>query len=107
MVFSIIRFGNPNNLAVAATITHMILWKWDTVKTAFGVYSLGRTQKILDPRTWNWRFWQQKEFNENREIPAHYDPHYRLMQAYTDVPNWWYSGTHHQLCCWPGLHLPG
>lgn len=82
-----------NNLAVAATITHMILWNWDTVKTAFGVYSLGRTQKILDPRTWNWRFWQQKKFNENRaiEIPAHYDPHYRLMQAYTDVPNWWYS----------------
>lgn len=52
-----------NNLAITATITHILLWHWNDVTAAWKEYKSGDSP----------------------------DPHYTLMQKYKEAPMWWYG----------------
>jgi hypothetical protein len=43
---------------------------------------------ILQPWTWNWKFWQTGVDTRDQQTE---DPHVKLMLAYEDAPNWWYA----------------
>lgn len=81
-----------NNLAITATFTHMILYNWPVMKTALAMFSPYRLKRSLDPRNWNLRFYKATgERKEGEFDDPELDPHFRLMAAYKDVPNWWYA----------------
>ncbi|KAF2399029.1 OPT superfamily oligopeptide transporter [Trichodelitschia bisporula] len=80
------------NIAIMATVTHMIVWHWDDIKTAFEVVHISKLKKLLRPKEWDLKFWKHKETKISDEEAERIDPHYRLMQAYRDVPSWWFAG---------------
>jgi hypothetical protein len=43
---------------------------------------------MLQPWTWNWKFWQNGADTRDQGTE---DPHVKLMLAYKDAPNWWYA----------------
>lgn len=68
------------NLGVTAAITHIALFNQDTLRNAFDFSSLVRYAK--DPRLL---------FSKTSASPrTETDPHYRMMLAYKEVPDWWY-----------------
>ncbi|KAI0529874.1 OPT oligopeptide transporter protein-domain-containing protein [Xylaria digitata] len=69
-----------NNLAVTATISHLLLWNWDDVKTGYSFLSPRSIRKALSPRSWNLKFWQDQS-HVNRQDDKEKDPHYRLIIA--------------------------
>ncbi|EIW82938.1 OPT oligopeptide transporter [Coniophora puteana RWD-64-598 SS2] len=80
------------NLGLAATFTHLLLWNFDDLRSA---WSWATPSAI---KHWwahvNWKFWQndgKREFT-TEEI-ANLDPHYREMLKYPDAPNSWYFVT--------------
>jgi hypothetical protein len=78
------------NLAITATFTHMFLWNFDDIKSAWSFASVANLKHAVNPKAWNWRFWNKKATwggDDDDEM----DPHYRLMLAYQDAPNWWYG----------------
>jgi hypothetical protein len=66
------------NLSITATFSHLLLWNYDDLKGAFG---------FLSPANWRSR----KTNETNVAVDTETDPHYQLMQAYKDTPNWWYG----------------
>ena len=44
---------------------------------------------FTNPLKWDWRFWKWKS-KWGGPDDTETDPHYRLMLAYKDAPNWWY-----------------
>ncbi|KAF8491247.1 OPT oligopeptide transporter [Gautieria morchelliformis] len=58
--------GLAYNLGLGAAITHVFLWNWAELKSAFGGYKFMRSGQDID------------------------DPHYRKMRVYSEVPQWWY-----------------
>jgi hypothetical protein len=91
------------NLAITATITHLILYNWDDLKSAWSFASPASLRRLLSLESWMfWRSWgkQQPEPTED-ELKA-MDPHHRLMLKYKDVPDWWF-GLIFLLACVVGL----
>jgi len=79
------------NLAVTATITHLLLWNWDDVKMGYSFLSPSSLRRMSSPRSWNLRFWQSgSSSSSGRDEAKEKDPHYRLMLAYPECPSWWY-----------------
>jgi len=80
------------NLAITATFTHMFLWNYNDIKSAWSFASWSNVKRLVRPATWDYRFWRT-ETEETRSIEneADLDPHYRLMLVYKDAPNWWYG----------------
>ncbi|EEU35815.1 uncharacterized protein NECHADRAFT_34981 [Fusarium vanettenii 77-13-4] len=78
------------NLAVTATVSHLLLWNWDDLKTGYSFLSPSSIRQLLSPRSWNLRFWQSR-VNGSRDIDKEKDPHYQLMLAYPECPSWWYA----------------
>jgi hypothetical protein len=74
------------NLSTTATFTHLLLWNYKDMKTAWAFASLSNLKRVLHPKSWNLRFWQST--TNNPEDDPETDPHYRLMLAYKDAPDW-------------------
>ncbi|TCD68164.1 hypothetical protein EIP91_011442 [Steccherinum ochraceum] len=55
------------NFSLGAAIVHVLLWNWKDLKRAFGGLRFLKGDKEID------------------------DPHYREMQKYPEVPQWWYA----------------
>jgi hypothetical protein len=72
------------NLAITATFVHLLLWNYDDIKSAWSFAHLAYLKRSLNPRNWNWRFWQTSP-SIAEDID---DPHYKLMLGYKDAPNW-------------------
>jgi OPT family oligopeptide transporter len=80
------------NLAITATFTHMFLWNYNDIKSAWSFASWSNIKRLARPATWNYRFWRtETEDTRSIENEADLDPHYRLMLVYKDAPNWWYG----------------
>jgi hypothetical protein len=77
------------NIAIMATITHMILWHWDDIKSALDIFK--PLAKIGKPKEWDLKFWKHGPETMTQEEAAEIDPHYALMQNYNDVPSWWFG----------------
>lgn len=68
------------NLGVTAAITHIALYNQDTLRNAFDFGALLRYAK--NPRL----LFSKEPTSSHTET----DPHYRMMLAYKEVPDWWY-----------------
>lgn len=86
--------GTVMNIAIMAAISHMVLWHWNDIKSAFEICSLASFKKLFKPREWDLRFWKATGTKMTLEEANEIDPHYGLMQAYEDVPSWWFA------CIW-------
>ena len=75
------------NLAITATITHLILYNWDDLKGSWSFLSFENLKKLRKPSTW--MFWKEKQ--RDTEDLSKLDPHYALMLRYKDTPDWWYG----------------
>ena len=78
------------NLAITATITHMLLWNYHDIKSGWAFISIENLRKLVRPKSWNFRFWNT-DGKPKDEITEDMDPHYRLMLKYDECPNWWYG----------------
>lgn len=75
------------NIAITAAISHMCIWHWNDIKSAFEIVDARK----LFRRDTDWKFWKHKAKTITDEEAEAIDPHYRLMQAYEDVPSWWFG----------------
>jgi OPT oligopeptide transporter protein len=75
------------NMAITATFTHLILYNWEDLSSAFSFMSFSSLKNITKPSFW--MFWKETEPTE--EEISKMDPHYKLMQRYKDAPDWWYG----------------
>jgi hypothetical protein len=79
------------NVAIMATVSHMCLWHWNDIKSAFMICSGAQLKKLFKPKEWDLKFWNHKATKVSDEEAEAIDPHYRLMQSYEDVPSWWFG----------------
>jgi hypothetical protein len=80
------------NIAITAAITHMILWHWNDIKSAFEVINpISAAKSLFKPGKIDFKFWNRKGHKMDLDAAEKIDPHYRLMQAYDDVPSWWFG----------------
>lgn len=70
-----------------------MLWNFDDLKSAWSFASVANLRSLASPKNWNLQFWKSDTTNSNWGGPddKESDPHYRLMLAYDDAPNWWYG----------------
>jgi hypothetical protein len=70
-----------------------MLWNFDDLKSAWSFASVANLKYLISPKRWNLRFWRTDTANSKWGGPddKETDPHYRLMLAYKDAPNWWYG----------------
>jgi OPT family oligopeptide transporter len=78
------------NLSITATFTHICLWNWAQIRPALQFFTLANLKHIVTPWAWNWRFWTASDSRGGVDDHEN-DPHYQLMLAYKDAPNWWYG----------------
>ncbi|ATY65437.1 oligopeptide transporter [Cordyceps militaris] len=72
------------NMAVTATIAHLLLWNWEDMKKGYTFLSLSSLRRLCSPRSWT------LASDEKRDADTEKDPHYRKMLAYPECPSWWY-----------------
>ncbi|OCL08353.1 OPT superfamily oligopeptide transporter [Glonium stellatum] len=80
-----------SNLSITSTFTHMLLWNYNDIKSAWAFASLANLRRAINPRSWHWRFWKMTDNKRGGAEDTEHDPHYRLMLAYKDAPDWWYG----------------
>ncbi|OJA15684.1 hypothetical protein AZE42_13188, partial [Rhizopogon vesiculosus] len=76
-----------SNMATA-TFTHLLLWNWDDLRSAWSWMTLSSIKQ-----TWanfDWRVWQDNGMREQDISDEEIDPHYKQMLKYPDAPNSWY-----------------
>jgi OPT family oligopeptide transporter len=71
------------NLSVTATFSHLMLWNYDDIKGAWQGLSFKNIKKTFSRR--------KEDETRGTAEDTETDPHYRLMLAYKDVPNWWFA----------------
>jgi hypothetical protein len=74
------------NLATTATFSHLLLWNYNDMKSGWAFAKWSNLKQILHPGNWNLRFWQSSTVDPSQDPET--DPHYRLMLAYKDAPDW-------------------
>jgi hypothetical protein len=79
------------NLSITATFSHLLLWNFNDIKSAWSFLSPAHLKNAVNPKRWNWRFWKTDDTTWGGVNDTEDDPHYRLMLAYKDAPNWWYG----------------
>ena len=81
------------NMGTTATLVHMLLWNYNDVSLGWQFLAWHNIKKLLVPSTW--MFWKGGETKEEQRIRIladdSYDPHYKLMADYDEVPQWWYG----------------
>jgi hypothetical protein len=76
------------NMATTAALIHLCLWYPTDMLGAFP-FTPTKIQNFFEFRDFSLDFWRKSGVpDENQD---HYDPHYKLMQAYKAVPNWWFG----------------
>ena len=48
------------NIGIMAAITHMILWHWNDIKSAFDFISVFNLQSLMKPKEWDLKFWNTR-----------------------------------------------
>lgn len=82
-------------MGLTATLTHMLLWNFDDIKSGWEWAAPSRLKKWLKPESY--RFWENVETPEARlariQGDETLDPHYRLMVSnlYHDTAQWWWG----------------
>jgi OPT family oligopeptide transporter len=79
------------NLSITATFSHLMLWNYNDLKSAWAFMSPAAIKSYLNPRSWNWHSWTATDSKWGGDEDNEQDPHYRLMLTYKDAPNWWYG----------------
>lgn len=79
------------NVAIAATIGHMLLWHYNDLKSCWSFLTPKSIMKLGHPKNWNFRFWKSQGKVTSKEDAAKIDPHYALMQSYKEIPTWWFG----------------
>lgn len=77
------------NLALAATIMHLLIWNHGDLRAAWTWLSPASFW-----RTWNefdWRFWKYDGRHREVKVTDDLDPHYVQMLKYPDTPSSWYG----------------
>jgi hypothetical protein len=83
------------NLALTATITHMLLWNMDDIKAGWEWAAPSKLRKWTRLETY--KFWKNQDTPEEllaRQLnDESLDPHYRLMlkNLYPEIPQWWWG----------------
>ncbi|KAG6329472.1 hypothetical protein ID866_9617 [Astraeus odoratus] len=77
------------NLALTATITHLILWNRDDLRSAWSWLSLESVRRRW--KAFNWRICLQDSQHDRPKMHEDLDPHYAQMLKYPDAPNSWYT----------------
>ncbi|EJD37993.1 OPT superfamily oligopeptide transporter [Auricularia subglabra TFB-10046 SS5] len=81
-----------SNLGLAATFTHLLLWNYNDLRSAWSWATPSGLRAIW--ARFNWRFWQasgdRSEELARAERDGDMDPHYREMLKYSDAPDSWY-----------------
>ncbi|KAG0707311.1 OPT oligopeptide transporter protein-domain-containing protein [Suillus ampliporus] len=77
-----------SNLGLAATFTHLLLWNWDDLRSAWSWMTLSSLKQMW--ANFNWRVWQADGMRTQDIDDEHIDPHYKQMLKYPDAPNSWY-----------------
>ncbi|KAK8051943.1 hypothetical protein PG993_003328 [Apiospora rasikravindrae] len=92
MAASFAQYVLTENLAITATITHMLLYNWNDLKCAWSFITLENLRKLAQPGTWMpWKKENRETTNEKEEAKEDLDPHYRLMLKYKPAPDWWFG----------------
>lgn len=79
------------NIAIAATVSHMLCWNWDDLSSCWSFLSKESMLRLLKPAQWNWKFWKQSRIVTPEEAEA-IDPHYALVaKSYKPLPTWWFG----------------
>ncbi|KAK8127642.1 OPT oligopeptide transporter protein-domain-containing protein [Apiospora sp. TS-2023a] len=90
MAASFAQYVLTENLAITATITHMLLYNWNDLKCAWSSVTLANLKKLARAETWMpWKKQPKEEMTE--EEKKELDPHYRLMLKYKPAPDWWFG----------------
>lgn len=76
-----------SNLGLAATFTHLLLWNWDDMRSAWSWMTLSSIKQIWS--NFDWKFWKADGMRK-QDDDENIDPHYRQMLKYPDAPNSWY-----------------
>jgi hypothetical protein len=70
----------------------MFLWDWPVMQAVFQTFKIKNIKQNLSPKNWNFNFYKNNGARTEEEFEdPDLDPHYRLMAAYNDVPQWWYG----------------
>lgn len=78
-----------NNLAITSTISHLLLWNWDDMKTGYSFLYISNLRKVFQPWLWATNPGTSQP-NLNPKDNEETDPHYLLMRRYPECPSWWY-----------------
>lgn len=90
MAASFAQYVLTENLAITATITHMLLYNWDDLKCAWSGVTLAKLRRLVRAETWMpWKKQQKEGMSEEEKRDL--DPHYRLMLKYNPAPDWWFG----------------
>ncbi|KAG2107577.1 OPT oligopeptide transporter protein-domain-containing protein [Suillus cothurnatus] len=76
------------NLGLAATFTHLLLWNWDDICFAWSWMNPAGIKDIW--ANFDWKFWQDDGMRKQHVDDEDIDPHYKQMLKYPDAPNSWY-----------------
>lgn len=90
MAASFAQYVLTENLAITATITHMLLYNWNDLKCAWSGVTLANLKRLTRAETWMHCKKQPKE-EMSEEEKKDLDPHYRLMLKYKPAPDWWFG----------------
>ena len=84
------------NAAISATFVHMFLWHYQDLKSAWSFFTVENFKQLGRPKEWNLKFWTWKNKVVTQEEADAIDPHYGLMMAYKDIPQWvvWSDSRH-------------
>ncbi|KAG2036131.1 OPT oligopeptide transporter protein-domain-containing protein [Suillus americanus] len=77
-----------SNMGLAATFTHLLLWNWDDMRSAWSWMNLSSIKQMW--ADFDWKFWQSDGMRKQDVDDENIDPHYRQMLKYPDAPNSWY-----------------
>ncbi|KAF2193594.1 OPT superfamily oligopeptide transporter [Zopfia rhizophila CBS 207.26] len=80
-----------NNLAITSTISHLLLWNSDDIKSGYTFLCPHNLRKMFNPSSWKLSF-SSSQPTANLKDDQETDPHYQLMRRYPECPSWWYIG---------------
>ena len=62
------------------------------MQAVFQTLKINNIKRNLSPKNWNFNFYKNTGARTEEEFEdPDLDPHYKLMAAYNDVPQWWYG----------------
>ncbi|KAG2150606.1 OPT oligopeptide transporter protein-domain-containing protein [Suillus clintonianus] len=77
-----------SNLGLAATFTHLLLWNWDDLRSAWSWTSPSSIKQWW--ANFDWKVWKADGMRKQDVDDENMDPHYKQMLKYPDAPNSWY-----------------